>query len=77
MSGQSGMWNVLRKYPHDRPYLEAQSRSFADVMSGRQVFTVVVPTHEKQGGGTLEFTGTLVVTRGALRGPLELDARER
>ena len=77
MSGRSGMWNVLRKYPHDRPYLEPQSRSFADVVTGRQVFTVVVPTHEKQGGDTLEFTGTLFVTRGALRGPIELDTRER
>jgi hypothetical protein len=77
MSPQSGMWNVLRKYPHDRPYLEAQSRSFADVMTGRQVFTVVVPTYEKRDGDMLEFTGTLIVTRGALQGPIELDARKR
>jgi hypothetical protein len=77
MSPQSGMWNVLRKYAHDRPYLEPQPRSLADVMAGRQIFTVVVPTHQKQGSGTLEFTGTLFVTRGALRGPIELDSRER
>ena len=77
MSGHSGMWQVLRKHSHDRPYLEAQSRSFVDVLTGRQVFTVVVPTHEQQGDGTLEFTGTLFVTRGALRGPMQLDARER
>ena len=77
MAGKSGMWNVLRRHPHDRPYLEPQPRSIGDAVVGRQSFTVVVPTHEKQGDGTLEFTGTLIVTRGALRGPIELDARER
>ncbi len=77
MSGQSGMWNVLRKHPHDRPYLEPQVRTMADIIAGRQGFTVVVPTRMEQGSGTLEFTGLLTVTRGELRGPIELDARER
>ena len=77
MSGHSGIWNVLRKHPHDPPYLEPQSRSITAVVMGRQIFTVVIPTYEKQGDGTLEFTGTLFVTRGALKGPIELDARER
>ena len=49
----------------------------ADIIAGRQGFTVVVPTRMEQGSGTLEFTGLLTVTRGELRGPIELDARER
>jgi hypothetical protein len=75
MSGQSGMWAVLAKYDHDRPYYEAQPRSIADTLLGKQTFIVAVPTHEKEGDGLLEFTGTLLFERGKLRGPIELDSR--
>lgn len=79
LSPVSGIYEALREHPHDRPYLEAQPRSFADVLSGRQVFTVVVPMHEGFGGGDgmRELTGTLTVTRGALNGPVLLQNRER
>ncbi len=77
LSGGSGMWTVLREYQHGHPYLEAHSRSVSDVILGRQVFTVVLPTHEKQGNGTLDFTGTLFVTRGEMRGPIELNSLAR
>ena len=78
MAGQSGMWQALREHPHDRPYLEAQPRSFADVLSGRQVFAVVVPMEGLGGGpGMRELTGTLTVTRGVLNGPVLLQNRER
>lgn len=70
MAGPSRMWNVLRKCPHDRPRLEAQPRSFGDVMMRRQDFTVVVRTYDPQGDGTLDVRGTLSVTRGVLRGPV-------
>ena len=75
MAGPVGMWQALRERSHDRPYLEAQPRSFADVLSGRQVFTVVVPMHESLGNGMHELTGTLTVTRGELHGPVLLQNR--
>lgn len=76
LSGSYSLWTVLQ-FQHDRPYLEAHSRSASDVVFGRQVFTVVVPTHEKQGNGTLDFTGTLYVTFRELRAPQSLDSRVR
>lgn len=75
MSGPSGMWTVLAKYDHDPPYYEVQPRSLKDMLLGKQVFTIVVPTHEKEGEGNLEFTGTLFFERGELKGPIELDSR--
>ena len=77
MSPGSGMWQALRENPHDRPYLEAQPRSFVDVLSGRQVFTVAVPMHKKLENRMFDLTGTLTVTRGELRGPVGLQSRER
>src|SRR5689334_23322853 len=72
MSGQSGMWAVLRKYEHGRPYFEARPRSLADTLYGKQAFTIVLPTDRPMEDGVMEFTGTLFVERGKLRGPIEL-----
>ena len=77
MSPGSGMWQALRENPHDRPYLEAQPRSFVDVLLGRQVFTVVAPMNKKLNNRMFDLTGTLTVTRGELNGPVGLDSRDR
>jgi hypothetical protein len=73
-----GMGEVLRKYKHETPYLEAHSRSLSEILRGTQTFTVVLPViGPRLNGQDMEFTATLYVTRGRLRGPLELNSRPK
>lgn len=77
MSPSSGIWNVLKTFEHDRPYYEAHPRTLRDMVLGRQVFTVVVPTNQQLDGDKTDFIGTLFFTRGTLKGPIELDSRAK
>jgi hypothetical protein len=71
-----GMGRVLREYKHDPPYLEPHSRSLADVLLGRQTFTVVAPVHDPHlDGQPIDFTATMFFERGKFKGPIELDSR--
>lgn len=74
----SGMAGVLSKHEHDSPYVEPHARSAAEVLGGKQTFTVVVPViGPKLNGCEMEFTATLFFERGQFRGPIELDSRPR
>jgi hypothetical protein len=73
-----GMARVLSKYEHDAPYLEPHSRSLADMLRGKQTFTVVTPVYGVQlNRQDMEFTATLFFERGNFMGPIELDSRPR
>ena len=73
-----GMGRVLRKYEHDPPYLEPHSRSLAEVLLGKQTFTVVTPVHGPTlDGQTMDFTATMSFERGTFKGPMLLDSRSK
>jgi hypothetical protein len=69
------MWSVLGKYDFGAAYCQPLPRSITDIVLGKESFTVFVPTNAVYDDGFAEFSGTLFVTRGKLRGPIELDSR--
>jgi hypothetical protein len=73
-----GTGRVLREYKHDPPYLEPHSRSLAEVLLGKQTFTVVTPLHgPRRNGREVEFTATMFFNRGKFKGPVELNQRPK